>query len=122
MPTIMAGLACGEPNIIGWDILRNHVDAFVAAQNSVAARGMRMLAVPVKGDTVIISGESGAIGMGVVSNIMEREEYADLKKHLGLGKDSSVLLISTEGNTDPDRFRDAVWDGAYNDLEGHDDK
>lgn len=122
MPTIMAGLACGEPNTIGWDILRNHVSAFIAAQNSVAARGMRMFAVPVKGDTVIISGESGAIGMGVVSNIMEKEEYKDLKEYLGLGKDSKVLLFSTEGNTDPDRFRDAVWDGAYNDLEGNANK
>lgn len=25
MPTIMAGLACGEPNTLSWDILKNHV-------------------------------------------------------------------------------------------------
>lgn len=51
MPTIMAGLACGEPNTISWDILKNHVDTFVAAPDWVAAKGMRMLAAPIKGDT-----------------------------------------------------------------------
>ncbi len=50
MQTIMAGLACGEPNTISWDILKNHVKVFIAAPDWVAANGMRMLAAPVKGD------------------------------------------------------------------------
>jgi diaminopropionate ammonia-lyase len=50
MQTIMAGLACGEPNTISWDILKNHVKVFLAAPDWVAAQGMRMLAAPVKGD------------------------------------------------------------------------
>ena len=41
MQTIMAGLACGEPNTISWDILKNHVDTFVSAPDWVAAKGMR---------------------------------------------------------------------------------
>ena len=49
LTTIMAGLACGEPNTISWDILRNHVSAFVSCPDWVSARGMRMLGVPVKG-------------------------------------------------------------------------
>jgi len=71
LQTIMAGLACGEPNTIGWDILRNHVDAFLSCPDWVSARGMRMLAAPVKGDPAVCSGESGAVGMGVISTIME---------------------------------------------------
>ena len=35
LQTIMAGLACGEPNTIGWDILRNHVSAFLACPDWV---------------------------------------------------------------------------------------
>ena len=46
----MAGLACGEPNTISWDILKNHVDTFIATPDWVAAKGMRMLAAPFKGD------------------------------------------------------------------------
>ena len=30
LQTIMAGLACGEANTIGWDILRNHVSVFAS--------------------------------------------------------------------------------------------
>ena len=46
MQTIMAGLACGEPNTISWDILKNHVKVFIAAPDWVAANGMRMLPSP----------------------------------------------------------------------------
>ena len=49
LQTIMAGLACGEPNTISWDILRNHATAFVSCPDWVSARGMRMLGVPRQG-------------------------------------------------------------------------
>lgn len=111
MPTIMAGLACGEPNTISWDILKNHVDTFIAAPDWVAARGMRMLAAPVKGDAPITSGESGAAPFGTLACIMCMDEYADLRAHLGLDETSRVLLFSTEGDTDPERYESIVWDG-----------
>ena len=57
MPTIMAGLACGEPNTISWDILKNHVSVFTSCPDWVSARGMRLLAAPVKGDPQVTSGE-----------------------------------------------------------------
>ena len=113
LETIMAGLACGEPNTIGWDILRNHVTAFVSCPDWVSAKGMRMLAAPLAGDPAVTSGESGAVGMGVVSTIMEDPDYADLKEALGLDGSSRVLLFSTEGDTDPVRYREVVWGGAY---------
>ena len=113
LKTIMAGLACGEPNILGWDILRNHATAFIEAEDWVAAKGMRMLAVPVLGDPSVISGESGAVTMGVLGQIMMNEELWEIKELLGLNKESKVLLFSTEGNTDPEYFLRVVWDGAY---------
>lgn len=111
MPTIMAGLACGEPNTISWDILKNHVDTFIAAPDWVAARGMRMLAAPLKGDVPVTSGESGAAPFGTLACIMCRDEYADLRSHLGLDETSRILLFSTEGDTDPERYESIVWDG-----------
>ena len=109
--TIMAGLACGEPNTIGWDILRNHATAFLSCPDHIAAKGMRMLSSPVKGDPRVISGESGAVGMGVISAIMEQEEYRELKEALGLDSSSNVLMFSTEGDTDPENYRKIVWGG-----------
>ena len=117
LQTIMAGLACGEPNTIGWDILRNHADAFLACPDWVSARGMRLLAAPMKGDPAVTSGESGAVGMGVIEALMVDPAYAELKDALGLGKDSRVLLFSTEGDTDPEQYQKIVWGGAYPTVE-----
>lgn len=111
MPTIMAGLACGEPNTISWDILKNHVDTFIATPDWAAAMGMRMLSAPMKGDPQVVSGESGAAPFGTLAAIMTMPEYAELKAALKLDQNSRVLLFSTEGDTDPERYKEIVWDG-----------
>ena len=111
MQTIMAGLACGEPNTISWDILKNHVTVFIAAPDWVAAKGMRMLAAPIKGDAPVTSGESGAAPFGALAAMMTMEEYRDLKHEIGLDENSRVLLFSTEGDTDPERYKNIVWKG-----------
>lgn len=116
MNTIMAGLACGEPNPVGWDILRYCTDVFISVPDWVTARGMRVLGNPLKGDTRIISGESGAVTAGVVSTITTDDKYKDLCKTLKLDKTSKVLVFSTEGNTDPEVYRKIVWNGDYQSL------
>ena len=111
METIMAGLACGEPNTISWDILKNHVKVFISLPDWAAAQGMRMLAAPIKGDAPVTSGESGAAPFGALAAIMTMEEYADLKAAIGLNETSRVLVFSTEGDTDPERYKNIVWKG-----------
>ena len=113
LETMMAGLACGEPNTLAWDILRNHAAAFASCPDWVSAQGMRMLSAPVKGDPRVISGESGAVGMGVLSALMQEDRYRALREELGLDRHSRVLLFSTEGNTDPEKYRRIVWGGEY---------
>ena len=113
LDTIMAGLACGAPNSIGWDILRNHAAGFAACPDWMSAMGTRIYGVPLEGDPQVISGESGSVTMGFFWSIMMDEKYTDIKKALKLDKNSRVLLISTEGNTDPTRFREVVWNGLY---------
>lgn len=112
LQTIMAGLACGEANTISWDILRNHAEVFVSCPDWIAANGMRMLAAPVSGDPQVISGESGAVGMGLLASIMQDEALSDLKRLLELSEASNVLFFSTEGDTDPESYRRIVWNGA----------
>ncbi len=113
MQTIMAGLACGEPNTISWDILRNHVDAFVSCPDWVSAKGMRTMAAPVGDDPKVVSGESGAVGVGLLAAMCERTEEEKLKRALEIDENSAVLLFSTEGDTDPENYRQIVWDGKY---------
>lgn len=113
LATMMAGLACGEPNILSWDILRNHADAFVSCPDWVSASGMRRLAAPIQGDPIVKSGESGAVGMGLLCAIMEDEAYVGLREKLGLDRFSQVLLFSTEGDTDPEKYARVVWGGEY---------
>ena len=111
MDSIMAGLCCGEPNITSWDILRNHVSCFVSADDNVTRLGMRMLSAPIKGDPQVVSGESGAVPFGVLVSIMKDPKYSDLKIKLKLDANSKVLLFSTEGNTDPERYENIIWGG-----------
>jgi diaminopropionate ammonia-lyase len=111
--TIMAGLACGEPSTSSWGILKDYAEVFVSCPDNVAARGMRILANPLGCDPHIISGESGAVGMGLVSLLAENRKLKDMKNTLKLNQDSKILIISTEGDTDPDHYRKVVWDGAY---------
>jgi diaminopropionate ammonia-lyase len=113
MPTIMAGLACGEPSTVGWKILRDYSDMYISCPDYVAARGMRILGHPLKGDPKVISGESGAVGLGILSLILNENSLKVIAEILNINKDSKILIISTEGDTDPDNYRKVVWDGAY---------
>ncbi len=110
--TIMAGLACGEPSPLAWDVLRDCVDVFIKCPDYVAAKGMRVYGMPLRGDPLIVSGESGAVTLGALTFIMELPELAELRERLDLNQDSQVLLVNSEGNTDPNHFRRVVWDGA----------
>ena len=112
LDTIMAGLACGEPSPIAWSVLKECADVFMQVPDYVAARGMRILATPLKGDPFVISGESGAVTLGACYSLLTEACGRELKEYLQLGHDSQVLFINTEGNTDPVRFRQILWDGC----------
>ena len=113
MQTIMAGLACGEPCHLAWEILKDCADFFLAFPDWAAAKGMRILGNPLGADTRVISGESGASGFGCCAAILTEPELAPLKQELGLTETSRVLFFSTEGATDRENYRRIVWDGAF---------
>ncbi len=112
LDTIMAGLACGDPSPLAWDILDRCSDFFLACPDFVAAKGMRVYGMPVAGDPFIVSGESGAVTLGALMFLMDYPGLSDLQNRMKLGPASQILLINTEGNTDPEDFRRVVWEGG----------
>lgn len=111
--TIMAGLACGEPSTVAWRILRDFADLYLSCPDSVSATAMRMLGNPLPGDPAIIAGESGAVGLGVLQLARTAPDWAEIGSKLQLDEHSRVLIISTEGDTDPGGYRDIVWQGRH---------
>lgn len=113
MDSIMAGLCCGEPCTLGWEVLRDHADYFVSMPDYVAAEGMRILGAPLTGDPRVISGESGASTLGFVAELLRNPSLWELKKKLGIDETSKILCFSTEGDTDKANYKRIVWDGLY---------
>jgi len=107
--TIMAGLACGEPSTLAWKTLRDYADVFVACPDHIAMRGMRILGNPLQGDDRVISGESGAVTLGLLTTVLTQASCRKIADALQLNESSKVLLLSTEGDTDPSMYRKIVW-------------
>jgi diaminopropionate ammonia-lyase len=113
LDTIMAGLACGEPNPLSWEILRDVPSGYVGCADFLAANGMRILANPLRGDVLVEAGESGSIGIGLMDALANTTDFRGLKDELGIGPDSILLCFNTEGATDPLNYRDIIWHGRY---------
>ncbi len=99
--TLMAGLSCGEPSGMAWEILSEEVSDFLTIPESLVAPSVRLLARPLPGDTAIEAGESAIAGLAAL--IAARKD-ADLSRKLGLTGEARVLLIGSEGVTDPAIF------------------
>ena len=113
LDSIMAGLCCGEPCSIGWQQLAAYADNFVAVPDKAAALGMRVLGNPVGKDAAVVSGESGAAGLGLAVAALRERDLAQLKGSLQLDAESVILCISTEGATDVANYRRIMWEGAW---------
>lgn len=108
MDTIMAGLACGEPCSIGWEVLKNTAGHFLSCPDRAAAHGMRLLA-----REGVVSGESGAAAFGCIASILTTPNLAWMKEKLGLDEASRLLFISTEGDTDRENYRAITLNGRF---------
>ncbi len=110
--TIMAGLNCGEPNPLTWPILRDFASFYASCPDWVTKLGMQTLAHPEGTDPAIISGESGAVGLGLLISLCTDQSLTALKQSLKLDHNSTILLFSTEGNTDPKGY-EAIVKSAF---------
>lgn len=102
-PTVMAMLECYEASPVAWRVLARAADAFMTVEEDDAIAVMRRLVRPSAGDPVIVAGESGGVGLaGLI------RAAADNRADLGLDRKSRVLMINTEGATDPHRYAELV--------------
>ncbi len=106
--TMMAGLNCGTPCSLAWPVLRDCAGFYISCADSIAALGMRSYAAGLDGDPVVVSGESGAATLGAAERILTGEDLAAVREAMRLSADSVILLISTEGDTDPENYRRIV--------------
>ena len=106
--TIMAGLSCGEPSEMAWEILAEEASDFLTIPDAIVAPTVRLLARPMGDDPAIEAGESAVAGLAAV--IAARQDAA-LSATLKLGPESRVLLIGSEGVTDPEIFAGIMAEG-----------
>ncbi len=108
LETIMAGLACGEVCTLAWEILQAHATGVIACDDALTCAGMRLLARPVGQDMPLVSGESGAVCVGVLERLLRDPAYGTIRQSLGLDASSVVLCFSTEGDSDPVAYQKIV--------------
>jgi diaminopropionate ammonia-lyase len=97
--SIMSGLNCGRPSLVAWPIVSRGIDLLVAVEDESAHEAIRLAA-----DSGVVSGETGAAGLGGLLEIV-RSGGAELRRTLGIGGETRVLLFNSEGATDPAAYR-----------------
>ena len=105
LATIMAGLACGHPSQLAWEVLCEGAAAFMTVAESDAVRAVRLLYAGSGDEPPVIAGETGAVGL---AGFLAANREPRTRESLGIDEDSVVLTIGTEGDTDPQLFRSIV--------------
>jgi len=103
LDTVMAGLRCAEASHAAWPVVAARVRAFVTASDEETFDAMRRA----RHDGVV-SGPSGACGLACLRAVMLDADLAAVRDHLGLGRHSRVLVVNTEGNTDPSVYNRVI--------------
>lgn len=111
--TIMAGLSCGEPSGMAWEILAEAASDFLTIPDTIIPPVIRMLARRECNDPMIEAGESAVAGLAAV--IAASLEPA-LREKLNLDQNARILLIGSEGVTDPAIFNEIMSETAQGSL------
>jgi diaminopropionate ammonia-lyase len=97
--SIMAGLNCATPSLIAWPTVSRGIDAYLAVPDARVPEAMRLLAAD-----AIVAGETGAGGLAGMLALAGEPQMAQARGALGLHEASRVLLLCTEGATDPEAY------------------
>lgn len=106
--TLMAGLACGEVSLLAWEILANGADDFLTLSEDAIPAAMRLLARGFGEDPALEAGESAVPGLAAAILACQSPSLAH---RLELSANSRVLVIGTEGATDPELYQALVGEG-----------
>lgn len=104
-PTVMAMLECYEPSLVAFRVLSRVADGFMTVEEEAAPEAMRLLAAPRAGDPAVVAGESGGAGLAGLLTVLRDPALA---ARIGLGPQARVLVINTEGATDPALYTQIV--------------
>jgi len=105
LESLMAGLACGELSPLCWPILKPGAFGAMTIPDAAAIDTMRLLAEGRNGDRCIVGGESGVAGL---AGFLLASQDKETRAVLGLDSDSRILVIGSEGDTDPETYREIV--------------
>ena len=93
--SLMAGLNCGTASTTAWPWLRRGLVGILTVADQLAAEAMRLLAAE-----GVVAGETGAAGTAALLELAATGELA-----AAAGRERPrVLLLSTEGATDPESW------------------
>jgi diaminopropionate ammonia-lyase len=102
VPTVMACLRCQSVSAVAWPVLLAGVDAVMVVTDDEAATAVRELA-----RAGVVAGASGAAGL---AGVLVACANAGLRSRLGIGSDSSIAVVNTEGATDPAAYEAILAD------------
>lgn len=105
--TLMAGLACGEVSLLAWEILADGADDFLTLSEDAVPATMRLLARGFGEDPALEAGESAVPGIAAAILACQSPPLA---QRLVLSTNSRVLVIGTEGATDPELYQTLMGD------------
>ena len=98
----MAGLNCGEANATTFPLLKARASCFIKCEDEITFKGMSRAKSPIGNDKLFSSGESGAVGLGFVEEVLSNDNYKHIREKLGFDENSVILVFNTEGEVRDD--------------------
>ncbi len=108
LTTIMAGLRCGEVSPLAFDTVHDLVDGYTAVEDHWCRAAMHLLAHPEPGDPRLAVGTSGAAGLAALLAATESVEAQALFEGCAGRAHPRVLILATEGVTEPQLWHEVT--------------
>ena len=106
--TLMAGLSCGEVSTLAWELLRSSLSHCLAIDDNAIAYLMAKFADGTISGSPIEAGECSTSGLAA---LLAAKQDQMRWKELELDKDSTILLLGTEGATDVKLYTSLISEG-----------
>jgi len=103
--SLMGGMSCGEVSLVPWEILKSSVKYCISIPDDDIAKTMKLLGNANLSNDKIVAGENAV--PGVISLIASCEDEK-VKEKIQLDKNSNILLIGCEGDTDKEMYQKLI--------------
>ena len=103
--SLMGGMSCGEVSLVPWEILKSSIKYCISLPDDDIAKTMKLLRNANFSNDKIVAGENAV--PGVISLIASCEDE-NVKEKIQLDKNSNILLIGCEGDTDKEMYQKLI--------------